>query len=86
MVENVMMKFTEEQDHENILEAFCNLDRELGEESCTRLNKVIPEQRSKIDKIKYSVKSKILAAEESGKDYLMEKWLISLKDEVEEGD
>ena len=86
MVENAMLKFTEEQDHENILEAFCNLDRELGEESCTKLNKAIPEQHSKINKIKHNEKSGILGAEESGEDYLMEKWLISLKEEVDEGD
>jgi ABC-type oligopeptide transport system ATPase subunit len=86
MVEHAILKFTEKQDHERILEAFCNLDKELGAESCKRLDKALPEQYSEIEKISDDEKSSIFAAEESGEDYLMEEWLIDLKEEAKKND
>ncbi|WP_432671041.1 hypothetical protein [Flavobacterium sp. SM2513] len=83
MVEQVMQRFTEKEDHEDILQAFYNLDNELGKESCKKLNKAVPNTRKKIKKPSDKKKSKlgIAAAEKSGEDYVMIENLISLKKE-----
>lgn len=83
MVEHVMQRFTEKEDHEDILKAFYNLDIELGKESCKKLNKAVPKARKKIKKPSDKRKSKlgIAATEKSGEDYVMLESLISLRKE-----
>ncbi|WP_348825530.1 HNH endonuclease [Flavobacterium aestuarii] len=81
MVENAMQRFTEKQDHEDILQAFYNLDNELGKESCKKLNKAVPKARKKFKKPSDKEKSSLTEADKSGDDYLMLESLISLREE-----
>lgn len=80
MVEHVMQRFTEKEDHEDILKAFYNLDKELGKESCEKLNKVIPKAGEKFKKPSDKKKSGFAAAEKSGEDFVLFENLISLRE------
>jgi DNA replication protein DnaC len=86
MVENAMLRFPEKRDHENILQAFYNLDQNLGKESCLRLNKPIPDKRIKIKKLTYEEKSGILPDETNADDCIMDQWLLGSVQNQESGD
>ena len=87
LVENAMQRFTEKQDHEDILQAFYNLDKKLGKESSKKLNKAVPKARIKFKKPSSKEKSSLTEADKSGDDYLMLNTLISLdEEESKQGD
>ncbi|MHA7607891.1 nSTAND3 domain-containing NTPase [Elizabethkingia meningoseptica] len=74
-VENIMYKFPNDDDHNDILLAFNHLDKKLGSETCLKLKKPIPNRNfKKTNSAKQTYEFKEL--EDSNEDYDMLTFLI----------
>lgn len=85
-VENIMQKFPNDNDYNDILKAFNHLDKKIGSETCLKLNKPIPDKNfeTQID-FSHPSYTEFKELEDSNEDYDLYHFLIDTpKDRISE--